>query len=79
MKRTRRTKKRKSYFWYYVSSGFLFFLISGIASYFYFKPMLAFEAPFIEDIQSGSIHLRNESLQAVRRVREVRISLLQKM
>jgi hypothetical protein len=68
MKRTRRTKKRKSYFWYYVSSGFLFFLISGIASYFYFKPMLAFEAPFIEDIQSqrlegNSDHQEKEGLR----------------
>lgn len=54
MKRTRRTKKRKSYFWYYVSAGFLLFLISVVASYLYFKPMLAFESPFIEDIQTQS-------------------------
>lgn len=55
MKRTRRTKKRKSYFWYYVSAGFLLFLISVVASYLYFKPMLAFESPFIEDIQTQRV------------------------
>lgn len=63
MKRTRRTKKRKNYFWYYVSAGFLLFLVSVIASYLYFKPMLAFESPFIEDIQTQRIREGSDRLE----------------
>ncbi len=52
MKKARRTKKIKSYFWYYLLAAVLIFSTSITVSYLYWKPKLAFEAPFIENIES---------------------------
>jgi hypothetical protein len=52
MKKKRRIKKKKGSRRYYIFTGILLFLVSASVSYLYFKPMLAFESPFIESIES---------------------------
>lgn len=52
MKKTRRIKKTKSYFWHYLIVAALVFATAATASYFYLKPKLAFMSPFIESIES---------------------------
>lgn len=55
MKRARRTRKTKSYFWHYLLVTALVFITSTTASYLYFKPRLAFKVPFIENIESQQL------------------------
>ena len=61
MKTARQIKKRKRLFWYYVLTGLFLFFISAFASYFYFKPKIAFEIPFIENIQSQLLKEKNDT------------------
>lgn len=59
MKKARRTKKTKTYFWRYLLIAILVFITGAIPSYFYFKPRLAFKAPFIENIESQRLRAKS--------------------
>lgn len=58
MKKARRNKKTKSYFLYYLLVAIFLFAVSTAASYLYFKPMLAFEASFIENIEAQRLEAK---------------------
>ncbi|MEF9437441.1 MAG: hypothetical protein L0922_01325 [Candidatus Mariimomonas ferrooxydans] len=60
MKKAQRTKKTKSYFWYYLLAAVLIFSTSITASYLYLKPKLAFKAPFIENIESQRLDTKTD-------------------
>jgi len=60
MKKTRRIKKTKTYFWHYLLVAVLVFTSGAIAGYLYFKPMLAFKAPFIENIESQRLRAKSD-------------------
>ncbi len=61
MKTERQIKKNKKSFRHYAIAGLFLFLASTVASYFYFKPMIAFEIPFIENIQSQVIKEKSDT------------------
>jgi hypothetical protein len=52
MKKTQHTKKKISYFWYYVLTLIMLFAVSTSGSYVYFKPKVALNSAFIEDLKS---------------------------
>ncbi len=52
MKKTRRTKKTKTNPWRFLFIMILVYAFGATASFFYFKPKLAFHSPFIEEIES---------------------------
>lgn len=51
-RRTKKKKVKKNPFWFYVLAVLILFSSSTGVSYLYFAPMLAFEAPFIENIET---------------------------
>ncbi len=63
MKRARRTRKTKSYFWHYLLVVVLVFITSTTASYLYFKPKLAFKVPFIENIESQRLGTKSNEVE----------------
>lgn len=59
MKKARRTKKKGNYFRRYLLIAVFLFVSAAAASYLYFKPKLAFEVPFIENIESQHAETRS--------------------
>lgn len=58
MKASRRIKSKTSS-WTYLLIAVVVFITGAIASYFYFKPRLTFEIPFIEDIESQGLETKH--------------------
>lgn len=59
MKKARRIKKTKTYFWHYLLIMILVFTTGAIAGYFYFKPRLTFKSPFIENIETQRLRAKS--------------------
>ncbi len=65
MKKTQRIKKTRTNPWRFLFIMILVYAFGATASFFYFKPKLAFHSPFIEDIESQLLISKSQKDEAV--------------